>query len=210
MAIATFNAKEEGNYMAISGNGNDKEGIKPTESYAVIVEKKKEEFIIKNIMDLMTDNELSLEECLLIIELSLKLEKIEGKLVSEEQIKQILDEVLRGIKFEVISPANYIVARDYFKKMMEEKKIKIPYDEELKEELLTLTPNTIWEDYNPKVRHLIGLCWAASKNAFAISIDSSAIPKTKMVQIFKIFFTGDIKEAILKQLKEQTKHDAQA
>ncbi len=202
MMIATHDAKKDGNYMGVSGNGNTEKGIEPTESYAIVVEKKSGSFIIQNITDLMTNNELTIYDALLIIELSLKLEKIQGELVPETQIKQILNDVLRDVKFEIVSPTNFVSARDYFKEMLKEGKVKIPYDEELKKGLLELKHDTKWEDYNPKVRSLIGMTWAASKKSFGVSIDSTEMPKKKVMQMFKTFFTGEIKEMVLKNLKE--------
>jgi len=203
MMIATYNVEKDGTYTGVSGNGDSTKGTEPTESYAVVVEKKSNDFSIKNITDLITGKELNMYDALLLIELSLKLEKITEELVPEEQIKQILNEVFRGAKFEIVSPSNYIPARDYLKKSLEEGRLKIPNDEELKAGLLELKENTKWESYNPKVRSLIAGLWASSKKSFGISIDSKEMPKQKVVQIFKTFFTGELKEAVLKHLKEE-------
>lgn len=203
IAIAIDGAKENGNYMGVSGNGNAEKGIEPTESYAVVVEKKGKNFILKDITDLATGNELTIYDALLLIELNLKLEKIDGNMVSEEKVKQILNEVLRGVSFEIVSPTNYIAARNYLKNLMREGKVKLPIDEELKRGLLELKESTKWEEYNPKVRGLIASIWAARKGAYGISIESTEIPKNKVVDIFRHFFTGDIKDMVLNNLKQE-------
>ena len=86
--------------------------------------------------------------------------------------------------------------------MLKEGKVKIPNDEERKKGLLEVKHDTKWEDYNPKVRSLIGMVWAASKKSFGVSIDSVKMPKKKVVHMFKTFFTGELKEMVWKKLKE--------
>jgi len=204
MMLAIQNNKK-GNYIGVSGNGNEERGKKPTEVYSVVMEKKDDKFTLLDITDLTNGNKLSVYDALLIIEASLKLEKIKKDLVSKEQIKSILDEVYNDIDFVVISPSNFEEARDYLKKMMKEGRLSIPPDAELKNGLLSIKLDTKWEDYPQKVRSMIGIVWAKKDGKFGISIDSEEMPKDKVMHMFKMFFTGKGKEIIMHNLKNKGK-----
>ncbi len=201
MMLAINSGEKDGKYMGLSGDGNEEIGKKPTEIYSVIMEKDNDKFTLINITDLTTGNELSISDALLLIEVSLKLEKIDDDLVSKEQIESILNEVYKDISFEIVSPSNFREARDYLKEVMEERRIRIPRDEELQRGLLSIRKDTRWEDYNPKVRSLIASVWAAKNNKIGISIDAEKMPKDKVISMFKMFFTRKIKGINFKEVE---------
>lgn len=201
MMVTTNHGEKNGKYCAVSGNGNTEKGIEPTELYSVVMEKKEDKFELRNITDLINRTEIDIYDALLLIELSLKLEKIDSEFVSAKEIEKLMNEVFQSKDFIVVCPKNYIEARDYFKDMLQKGQIKIPFDKDIKEGLLKIKTYTKWHDYPQKVRSLIAVVWGAQNNKQAISLESNEMPKHKVIDIFKVLFTSKFKEITLSHIK---------
>jgi len=202
MMLATHNNKD-GTCMGILDNGSQKDRKKRTEAYSVIMKRQNGVFTLVDIIDLNNGNKLSIIDAILLIEVSLKLEKIDGELVSRAQIENILNEVYPDINFVIVGPNNFIEARDYFKKMVEEGKVSILPDKELIENLSSIKKHTLWEDYNPKTRSLIATTWAAKDKKHGISIDSEEMPKNRVSHLAKTIFTGELKKLAIERTNKK-------
>jgi hypothetical protein len=192
----------DGRFIGVAGSKVENERMKPTEMYSVAVEKNGEIFKILDIMDLTTGNTLSMYEALLIIELSLKLEKIKSNVLKPCDIERLLNETFNDIKFEVISPDNFEKARDYFKEMLVQGKIHIPLNEDLICSFTKITATTPWEEYDPRVRGIISSIWTSREGRHAVSLDSNEIPKEKVIKILKNCITGTARDYMFKNLQK--------
>lgn len=196
---------ENGTFAGIAGSSEKRtEGEKPDELYMATVEVNNDSLKILDITDLCTGNKLTVYEALLIIELSLKLEKMDKNMISPNEIENLFNEVVKDVLFLVVYPENFKQARDYFKEMLVKKMISIPPDEDLIKALGIITAYTPWEEYNPRVRAFISSIWASRECKFAVSLDSNYIPKHKIIPLFKMCFTGKAKEVILHNIKQKT------
>src|SRR3989344_8340577 len=82
--VLAVQTNKDGNCMGVSYNGGEKKDT-ATEAYSVIMERKNGKFKLIDIIDLTTGNKLSIIDVLLIVELSLKLEKIDGDIVHKDK-----------------------------------------------------------------------------------------------------------------------------
>lgn len=196
--------KDEGTFMGVAGNGNEETGKEPTELYVAVVKKEKDRFNVLNITDLNTGNEISIYEALLLIELSLKLDKIEGDFVPPDVISSLFCNVLNGITFEFVTPLNYKEARDSFREMLEKQEALLPHDPCLIDSLCKITETTPWEDYDSNVRRIIAVNWAMKNGKnIGLCLNSDEIPKFQITQYFKTIFTGENRDKLLKTAMEK-------
>lgn len=197
-AVSDEQDTKNGTVLGVSGNEDDTGKNSATEMYAVVVEKKRKGFCILEINDLSTGNTLSLYEALTLIELSLKLDKVEGSFVPPDVVSTLFSDVLNGITFEFVTPLNYKEARNYFKEMLEKRKVFIPQDPSLIDSLSKITEDTPWEDYDSNAREIIATNWAIKngKNV-GLCLDFDEIPKSTIISYFKMIFTGEIKKKLI-------------
>ena len=203
LSMPLIEIKEDGNHMSISGNGNEEKGIEPTEIYSVITSKKGDTYEILDIVDIKTGKSLDIYDALLIIELSLKLEKIDKDEVSDDELREMFDETMRDVGFCFVTPKNFKKARDYFKNQLQERKISIPREYNFIGGLTQIKEETQWVDYPPNIRCLITTIWAAQDEKYGISLRSENISKKKVIPLFKTIFTGRFKELIIRNLNNK-------
>lgn len=194
----------QGTIMAVSGSKME-EGLEPTEMYTAEVEKSGEIIKILEIKDLITGNILSIYDALIIIEFNLKLEKIKSDMLNAHAVESLLNETFKGTEFMIVCPDNFEEARDYFRDMLSQRKIHLPPDKGIKESLLEINATTPWEEYDPRVRRLIASFWSLREGKNGISLPSNEISKEEAIRLFKMLFTGEIRNLMLKICKERIK-----
>jgi hypothetical protein len=184
ISIAIEEQEQDGTFMAVSSN--DETETEPIEIYSAVVKKSGNDYYILNITDLSTGKEILISEALLLIELSLKLDKFEGNFVPSEHLSYIFNGVIKNVIVGFVTPSNYKEARNTFRGMLEKGKIHFPPNPSLIDSFCKITEDTRWENYDPEVRQIIAACWAMENNkTVGFSFDSDEIPKKTIISCFK-------------------------
>jgi len=153
-ALAGIEKKKIGeNVMGVSGDESKFGGY--FNPYAVILKKERKGIIVEKIIDLTSNKDVPLDFMITIFRLQIHLDRFPGEEIRTEDAVKVLNKVLPGMHFYALGE-KWIEARDRFRDLLKEGKIKIPMDGQLKEELLKIKYNTPWEEYPPQVRSLIG------------------------------------------------------
>ena len=125
---------------------------------------------------------------LLIFRLQIQLDKIDGETVNPQQMVDSLNTVIPGNRFYALGD-RWREARDEFKKQLQEGKIALPKDPQLRNDLINIKYDIPWEDYPNRVRALIGSSIAPSlnKQGGVVVITS---PKNSIIEKYKVFDTA--------------------
>jgi len=141
--------------MGLSHEGTEDNIYQP---YAVVLEKLKDGIEVKEIRNLQVDKELPLDIMIIIFRLQIQLDKIEGEVVTPDEMADALNHVIPGEKFYALGD-RWKEARDLFRENLKMGRIRIPKEFEedgLVDELLSIRYDTPWENYSNRLRALIG------------------------------------------------------
>ena len=122
---------------------------------------------------------------IIIFRLQIQLDKIEGNTVNPQQMVDALNTVIPGNKFCALGN-RWKEARDEFKKLLEERKMYLPRDPEIIEELKRIGYETPWEDYSYKLRALIGSFISQSFNSKGGMVTITS-PENSRIEKYKVF-----------------------
>lgn len=179
--------------MGVSQDGTEDSVYEP---YVVVLQKQEDGIEVKEIRNIKVDKTLPLDLMLIIFRLQTHLDKIEGDSLNPQQMVDALNAVIPGNKFYALGE-RWQEARDEFRRQLQERRIQLPNDPDLLNELTKLQYDTPWEDYPNQVRALIGssIAPSLSKDGGIVTITSpkdSRIEKYKVFDMATQFFLGQI------------------
>lgn len=195
-ALQDFDKLSEGERtMGMSQDGNEHAIYNP---YIVVLEKKNNGVEVKEIRNLSVNKDLPIDVMIYVFRLQIKMDQVASKYLTPLEMVEILNDVIPGNKFLSIGD-KWKEARNLFRKLLEERKIMIPNDKKLIDQLLALKWDTEWKDYPNNIRAFIGGAVAShftdTKGAIAITspIDEN-IEKEKAFDTVMQLFLGKSSE----------------
>ncbi|WP_394217537.1 YecA family protein [Halobacillus trueperi] len=165
LIFAVDNAVENdkpGNYAGISGTVEGEED-NPNHPFFVVVNYSNDKIItLLEVQDINLGKPVPIKIASIIILLALRFERIEGNLINVDTAIDIINDSIGFLNIVRFNNEEWIEARDYTKKLMEEGNFKLPQEMDTSF-FHEVTYDTPWEEYPSQLRSLIASNWLTAK-----------------------------------------------
>jgi len=191
---AAQDGSENGNYMGLSGDADTPEDM-PHVSFAVVVSRNAENYIIAKVEDLVNDHTLTKAEFEKVIRTETIIERSLGKEVPVSTLIEAISAI--GVKVKEIKPEELPSAIEYAKSVVRANRSNTPQD--VVDEVMNIKSVDEWSSLSPLTRSFIVTVYGPSKHSdysiFLTPYDGN-IPKWKCrMLILQVIQTGYIRTA---------------